>query len=88
MSPSPALSKPPPQLSQLMNPLPDPPDPDDQMDMPEIYKGEPKLTQQGTAALSTSEDTMNKKQQEMENVKKQSHNELRLVNPSPKTLDY
>ncbi|MBW0479868.1 hypothetical protein O181_019583 [Austropuccinia psidii MF-1] len=49
MSPSPALSKPPSQLSLLMNPLPDPPDPDDQMDIPEIFEGEPEMAQQGNS---------------------------------------
>ncbi|MBW0559347.1 hypothetical protein O181_099062 [Austropuccinia psidii MF-1] len=49
MSPSPALSNPPSQLLQLMNPLPNPPDPEDQMDIPEIFKGEPKSVQQGNS---------------------------------------
>ncbi|MBW0488301.1 hypothetical protein O181_028016 [Austropuccinia psidii MF-1] len=41
MSPSPARSKPPPpQLSLLMNPLPDPPDENDHMFSPQIYEDE------------------------------------------------
>ncbi|MBW0523295.1 hypothetical protein O181_063010 [Austropuccinia psidii MF-1] len=42
MSPSPACSKPPPpQLSLLMNRLPNPPDENDHMISPQIYKDEP-----------------------------------------------
>ncbi|MBW0468751.1 hypothetical protein O181_008466 [Austropuccinia psidii MF-1] len=42
MSPSPARSKPPPpHLSLLMNPLPEPPDENDHMISPQIYKDEP-----------------------------------------------
>ncbi|MBW0558739.1 hypothetical protein O181_098454 [Austropuccinia psidii MF-1] len=41
MSPSPARSKPPPpQLSLLMNPLPDPPDENNHMISPQIYEDE------------------------------------------------
>ncbi|MBW0535892.1 hypothetical protein O181_075607 [Austropuccinia psidii MF-1] len=32
-----------------MNPLPDPPYPGNQMDIPEIFEGEPKMTQQGSS---------------------------------------
>ncbi|MBW0484590.1 hypothetical protein O181_024305 [Austropuccinia psidii MF-1] len=107
MSPSPALSKPPSQLSQLMNPLPEPPDPDDQMDIPEIFKGEPKAIQQGNSdrellhlvlqkvmnlenqanqtppqlmklvtRLFDQLDTMNRRQQEMEDDMKKLHKRL------------
>ncbi|MBW0468339.1 hypothetical protein O181_008054 [Austropuccinia psidii MF-1] len=42
MSPSPACSKPPPpQLSLLMNTLPDPPEENDHMISPQIYKDKP-----------------------------------------------
>ncbi|MBW0486189.1 hypothetical protein O181_025904 [Austropuccinia psidii MF-1] len=42
MSPSPARSKPPhTPLESLMNPAPDPPDDNDHMIIPEIYKSEP-----------------------------------------------
>ncbi|MBW0490154.1 hypothetical protein O181_029869 [Austropuccinia psidii MF-1] len=42
MSPSPARSKPPPsQLASLMNPTPDPPDKDNNIIAPEIYKSKP-----------------------------------------------
>ncbi|MBW0528701.1 hypothetical protein O181_068416 [Austropuccinia psidii MF-1] len=42
MSPSPACKKPPPShLASLMNPTPDPPNEDNHMIIPEIYKSEP-----------------------------------------------
>ncbi|MBW0502315.1 hypothetical protein O181_042030 [Austropuccinia psidii MF-1] len=50
MSPSPARSKPaPPQLSLLMNPLPDPPDKNNHMISPQIYKDEPGFFNQASS---------------------------------------
>ncbi|MBW0492182.1 hypothetical protein O181_031897 [Austropuccinia psidii MF-1] len=50
MSPSPACSKPPPpRLSLLMNPLPDPPDKHNHMISPQIYKEKPGFFNQASS---------------------------------------
>ncbi|MBW0544875.1 hypothetical protein O181_084590 [Austropuccinia psidii MF-1] len=61
MSPSPARSKPPPsQLSLLMNPFPDPPDENNHMISPQIYKDEPGFFNSANNQMDTTNMILNK----------------------------
>ncbi|MBW0541446.1 hypothetical protein O181_081161 [Austropuccinia psidii MF-1] len=82
-----------------MSSLPDPPDPDDQMDIPEIFEGEPEMIQQGNSyryllhllmqlvtRVYDQLDTMNQIQQSMEETTQNINKLLDNLENSIRTL--